>query len=131
MGSDTRNRQGEKHSDNMDGKVEKHLEEESGKLKGLPASSPSGFVSNVKRKMLPTSSLLGLLKWNTPTVYNGWEQITHNPNYGRSCFNLEPLTDHSPEMGPMVGYAVTVKIQPQEVAKEMEEVCARMGREKK
>merc|ERR1711892_433299 len=72
-----------------------------------------GFLANVnQRKLVGTSDLLGLLKWNTPTVYNGWEQITGNPNYGRSCFNLEPIQDHSPEMGPMVGYAVTVKIQP-------------------
>ena len=27
-------------------------------------------------------------------------------------FNLEPTRDYMPEMGPMVGYAVTVKIQP-------------------
>ena len=71
-----------------------------------------GFLANINRKMLDTSSLLGLLKWNTPTIYNGWEQITTNPNYGRSCFNLEPIIDHSPEMGSMVGYAVTVKINP-------------------
>ena len=72
-----------------------------------------GFVSNTSgRKLLGTSNLLGLLKWNTPTVYNGWEQITTNPHYGRTCFNLEPIQDHSPDMGPMVGYAVTVKINP-------------------
>jgi len=72
-----------------------------------------GFVVNTSgRKLLGTSDLLGLLKWNTPTVYNGWEQITTNPDYGRTCFNLEPIQDHSPDMGPMVGYAVTVKINP-------------------
>ena len=50
--------------------------------------------------------------------------------YGRECFNLEPIQDHSPEMGPMIGYvgpifissypiiflidryAVTVRIRP-------------------
>ena len=65
-----------------------------------------------------------------PQIYNGWEQITSNPMYGRECFNLEPIQDHSPEMGPMIGYvgpifissypiiflidryAVTVRIRP-------------------
>jgi len=79
------------------------------------ASGKVGFVSNVERKLQTTTTLLQLLKWNTPTVYNGWEQITKNPNYGRECFNLEPIQDHSPEMGPMVGYAVTVKIHPGDV----------------
>jgi regulator of RNase E activity RraA len=57
------------------------------------------------------AELLELKRWNTPTIYNGWEQITrHNP--GRDAFNLEPLTDYMPQMGPMVGYAVTVVIEP-------------------
>ena len=30
-----------------------------------------GFLASVNRKLLGTSDLLGLLKWNTPTVYNG------------------------------------------------------------
>jgi len=78
-------------------------------------SGKIGFVANVQRKLQTTTTLLQLLKWNTPTVYNGWEQVTKNPNYGRECFNLEPIQDHSPEMGPMVGYAVTVKIHPGDV----------------
>ena len=86
-----------------------------------------GFLENIRqRKMLDTSSLLGLLKWNTPTIYNGWEQITSNPNYGRSGFNLEPIQDHSPEMGSMVGYAVTVVINPGKV--EVLEEQARSGK---
>merc|ERR1712215_124181 len=74
-----------------------------------------GFLSNTQRSLLPTSDLLGLQRWNTPSVYNGWEQITSDPNYGRRGFNLEPIMDHSPELGPMVGYAVTVKIKPGDV----------------
>ena len=27
-------------------------------------------------------------------IYNGWEQITENPLYGRECFNIEPIQDH-------------------------------------
>lgn len=61
--------------------------------------------------MLPHSTLLQLKRWNTPTIYNGWEQITRH-NATRDAFNLEPLTDYMPQMGPMVGYAVTLVIQP-------------------
>ena len=60
---------------------------------------------------LPHSELLELKRWNTPTIYNGWEQITrHNP--AGDAFNLEETRDFMPQMGPMVGYAVTVVIQP-------------------
>ena len=52
-----------------------------------------------------------LKRWNTPTIYNGWEQITrHDP--GRDGVNLEPVRDYMPQMGPMAGYAVTVVCQP-------------------
>jgi len=72
-----------------------------------------GFETAVSRRtLLSTTSLLQLLKWNTPTVFNGWEQITRNPEYGREAFNLEPVIDHAPQMGPMLGYAVTVKVRP-------------------
>ena len=57
------------------------------------------------------SELLELKRWNTPTIYNGWEQITRH-NAGRDGFNLEPVTDYMPQMGPMVGYAVTVVAEP-------------------
>ncbi|MCK5694498.1 MAG: RraA family protein [Bacteroidales bacterium] len=57
------------------------------------------------------AELLELKRWNTPTIYNGWEQITRH-NTGREGFNLEPLTDFMPQMGPMVGYAITVVIEP-------------------
>jgi len=57
------------------------------------------------------SELLELKRWNTPTIYNGWEQITRHDT-GRDGFNLEPVTDYMPQMGPMVGYSVTVVIEP-------------------
>ena len=57
------------------------------------------------------ADLLELKRWNTPTIYNGWEQITsHDP--AQDGFNLEESTDFMPQMGPMVGYAVTVRIEP-------------------
>jgi regulator of RNase E activity RraA len=55
--------------------------------------------------------LLRLKRWNTPTIYNGWEQITHC-DAARECFNLEEVRDFMPQMGPMVGYAVTIVIEP-------------------
>lgn len=64
---------------------------------------------------LKHSDLLQLKRWNTPTIYNGWEQITKH-DISKEGFNLEPLTDYMPEMGPMVGYAVTVRIEPSKKA---------------
>lgn len=60
---------------------------------------------------LSHATLLQLKRWNTPTIYNGWEQITKHDRT-KDAFNLEPVTDYMPQMGPMVGYAVTVKFEP-------------------
>lgn len=60
--------------------------------------------------MLSLSNLLKLKRWNTPTIYNGWEQITKRSR--TTGFNLEETKDFMPEFGPMVGYAVTVTIKP-------------------
>ncbi len=57
------------------------------------------------------SELLELKRWNTPTIYNGWEQITKS-DAGKNGFNLEETIDFMPQMGSMVGYAVTVVIEP-------------------
>ncbi len=63
------------------------------------------------KRTLSHADLLELKRWNTPTIYNGWEQITKHDST-RDGFNLEPVTDFMPQMGPMVGYAVTVVIEP-------------------
>ena len=60
---------------------------------------------------LPHSDLLKLKRWNTPTVYNGWEQITQ-ADVAADAFNLEETRDFMPQMGPMVGYAVTLIVEP-------------------
>ncbi len=60
---------------------------------------------------LTHSELLRLKRWNTPTVYNGWEQITER-DPAADGVNLEETRDFMPQMGPMVGYAVTLVIEP-------------------
>ena len=60
---------------------------------------------------LSHSDLVELRRWNTPTIYNGWEQLTA----GDRCvdaINIEETVDFMPQMGAMVGYAVTVVIEP-------------------
>ncbi len=61
-------------------------------------------------KSLSHADVLKLKRWNTPTIYNGWETITkHDITQG---FNLEEIHDFMPQMGPMAGYAVTVQFEP-------------------
>ncbi|HXJ58607.1 MAG TPA: RraA family protein [Candidatus Dormibacteraeota bacterium] len=61
--------------------------------------------------LLSHADLLQLKRWNTPTIYNGWEQITKHDRT-RHAINLEEVRDFMPQMGPMVGYAVTVVVEP-------------------
>jgi regulator of RNase E activity RraA len=61
--------------------------------------------------VLSHADLLQLKRWNTPTIYNGWEQITRH-DAAHDGFNLEETRDYMPFMGPMVGYAVTVVCEP-------------------
>jgi len=61
--------------------------------------------------MLTHAQMLNLKRWNTPTIYNGWEKVTRlERTQGR--FNRVPLHDYMPQMGIMVGTAVTVVCQP-------------------
>ena len=60
---------------------------------------------------LGSAELLQLKRWNTPTIYNGWEQITRR-DPAADGFNPEPTHDFMPAFGPMVGYAVTLVIEP-------------------
>ncbi len=58
---------------------------------------------------LTHADLLELKRWNTPTIYNGWEQITEH-DVAVSGVNREEARDFMPHMGPMIGRAVTVRI---------------------
>ena len=66
---------------------------------------------NARQRRLTHGELLELKRWNTPTIYNGWEQITQH-NAAHDGFNPEEARDYMPQMGPMVGYAVTLQIEP-------------------
>lgn len=66
---------------------------------------------NDRPQQLSPSDLLELKRWNTPTIYNGWEQVTRH-DASQDAFNLEEVHDFMPQMGPMVGYAVTVVYEP-------------------
>ncbi|MFW5807325.1 MAG: RraA family protein [Spirochaetota bacterium] len=65
-------------------------------------------MSNIE---LTTAELLQLSRWNTPTIYNGWEAITSRSSID-PVFNLEECVDYMPHLGAMVGYAVTVVVEP-------------------
>jgi regulator of RNase E activity RraA len=54
---------------------------------------------------------LELKRWNTPTIYNGWEQVTSH-DASQEGFNLKEVRDFMPQMGPMVGWAITVVFEP-------------------
>jgi 4-hydroxy-4-methyl-2-oxoglutarate aldolase len=60
---------------------------------------------------LTYGELLQMQRWNTPTIHNGWEQITKH-DVTRHGINIEETRDFMPQMGPMIGYAVTLIIEP-------------------
>lgn len=57
---------------------------------------------------LSHSELLELRRWNTPTIYNGWEAVTRKERLDVVMSN-GAVIDYVPQIGPMVGYAVTVE----------------------
>lgn len=63
-----------------------------------------------ERRHVSYADLLKLKRWNTPTIYNGWEAMTKHDSLAN--FNVEETRDYMPQMGPMIGYAVTVMIEP-------------------
>ncbi len=69
--------------------------------------------------VVPNAQLHKLKRWNTPSISNALEQVSRaNP---LTLFNLEETRDFMPEMGPMVGYAMTVVISGSDPAPKREE----------
>jgi 4-hydroxy-4-methyl-2-oxoglutarate aldolase len=64
-------------------------------------------MENTRGARLSHEVLLQLKRWNTPTVYNGWEAITRHERT-EPLTNCEQVHDYMPQMGPMVGYVITV-----------------------
>jgi 4-hydroxy-4-methyl-2-oxoglutarate aldolase len=64
-----------------------------------------------KNRELSHGELLQMKRWNTPTIYNGWEQITKH-DVTKHGINLDETRDFMPQMGPMIGYAITLVIEP-------------------
>ncbi|WP_432799359.1 RraA family protein [Poriferisphaera sp. WC338] len=60
-------------------------------------------------------TMLELKRWNTPTICNGLEQILTTGDVS-CCVNIEETRDFMPQMGPMIGRAVTVVIEPSNAA---------------
>jgi 4-hydroxy-4-methyl-2-oxoglutarate aldolase len=60
---------------------------------------------------LGPAEMLKLKRWNSPTIYNGWEAITRRDRLA-GIFNREEARDFMPWMGAMVGRAVTLRIDP-------------------
>ena len=83
---------------------------EAARGEGLPLCEEPGQPESI-HKRLPYADMLQLQRWNTPTIYNGWEQITKH-DITKEGINLDEVRDFMPQMGPMVGYAVTVVIEP-------------------
>lgn len=61
--------------------------------------------------MLTHADMLQLKRWNTPTIYNGWEAITRSERLSLRM-NLDESRDFMPQMGSMIGIAITVVCQP-------------------
>jgi len=68
-------------------------------------SSPSEAPRTSPRRSPPPQAL------NTPPSTTAGSKITKRNNAG-DAFNLEETRDFMPQMGPMIGYAVTVVIEP-------------------
>ena len=78
---------------------------------GADPATNAHSMSNENTARLSHADLLQLKRWNTPTIYNGWEQITKR-DPAADAFNFEETRDFMPQMGPMVGYAITVVFEP-------------------
>jgi regulator of RNase E activity RraA len=60
--------------------------------------------------VLSPGELLRLRRFSTPTIFNGWEQISQTDR--RTVVNRDDVRDFMPQFGAMTGYAVTLEVQP-------------------
>ena len=60
------------------------------------------------KRVLTDGDLLEIARWNTCTIYNGWEAVTKKNHMDCRC-NWEEVTDFTPQIKSAVGYAVTVE----------------------
>lgn len=70
----------------------------------------------MNEERLTAKQMLELSRFTTPTVYNGWEQITRH-NAAAECFNLEEAIDFTPQLGAVAGFAVTAVVEVSSDAK--------------
>ncbi|MCC5841679.1 MAG: RraA family protein [Opitutales bacterium] len=68
---------------------------------------------------LSTAQLHKLKRWNTPSIANALEQVSRADPLG--LINLEETRDFMPELGHMVGYAMTVVISGRDPAPKHEQ----------
>lgn len=68
-------------------------------------------MTSEDKKVLNYADLLKLKRWNTPTIYNGWESITKSDRLEVRC-NRDETHDFMPQMGSMIGYAITLTFEP-------------------
>lgn len=62
------------------------------------------------KQALTAGELLRLRRFSTPTVFNGWEQVSRIDR--RTVVNKQDVRDFMPQFGAMAGYAVTLEVQP-------------------
>lgn len=60
------------------------------------------------KRILNDGDLLEIARWNTPTIYNGWEAVTRKNHMDCRC-NWVDVHDYTPHIKSAVGYAVTVE----------------------
>jgi 4-hydroxy-4-methyl-2-oxoglutarate aldolase len=80
-------------------------------MTSLPSSALAGVAGRNGRHpatSLSHSDLLKLKRWNSCTIANAIEQVSSADPL--AITNRDETRDFMPEMGPMVGYAVTVQI---------------------
>lgn len=59
-------------------------------------------------RVLTDHEVLELTRWNLPSLYNAWEKVAKRDRL-ECMLNWEDITDFSPQLGTVGGYAVTME----------------------